>query len=387
MGGALFGQGLNFLAMLLPIVGGETGQLAYLMVPLALGTILSRSSILAFHARYLTLPESKISTATTASVAGLLATTAVTLATAVLIHFVTSNSSAAEATAWAAYITLTNGVYFMAVAIVTREQKIGIYSTARMWYGVINITLTTIAVFIYPADPGLVIIAGMTTTFGAIYILIHTENNIASKAWRNKARILNSDHRSYIYNSRGATFGTLLGELGFQFQGLLTPLFGAYQEIWAAVVRMTGGFGSLAQQVIAPSYESRIASAIRDRDPAATRKMCRNALLSGIAISMASALALTVALAFSLRGNDSLTATSLSLSTIYCVAVLSVSLCLKIPLMKKRERLYMSLSALHLIALTTLLLTSGLELFIAVTVVQVALSIMSASISLGRSKV
>lgn len=385
MGGALFGQGLNFLAMLLPILGGETGQLAYLMVPLSLGTILSRSSILAFHARYLTLPDRKRGVATSVSAAMLMVTTVTTLVVAGVVYLVAPSSGVAGVIAWAGYITFTNGIYFMAVAVATQEKAMATYSRARFWYGVANILLTAVVVFLLPFRSGLVVVAGLTTLLGAAIILPRTANSVIGPLYTGRAALLDHDHRAYLRESGGATAGTFLGELGFQLQGLLTPLFGQYQELWASVVRITGGFGSLAQQVVAPGMEARIAGSIRAGDEKTTRRLCIRALGGGLAFSILCAVALLASLTVALRGHDSFTTTSLTLAALYCIAVLSTSLSLKVPLMKRRVKAYTLLSTLRLIALCSLLLTSGLATFACITVLQSILSAFSATISLSKA--
>ncbi|MGP5248682.1 hypothetical protein ACTXLS_03920 [Corynebacterium variabile] len=358
----------------MPIIGGETSQLAYLMVPLALGTILSRSSILAFHARYLTLPDERQRIAASTSAAVLVLTTIVTLGIAGMIHIFSPSTSAAGIVAWAGYITFTNGIYFMSVAVVTQEQRMDVYSRARLWFGILNISITVTVVFITPFRYGLIFCAGITAIFGTIIILSRTQNKIIFHLWSDISTIFDKDHRSYIRQATGATTGTFLSELGIQFQGLLTPLFGQYQEIWASIVRVTGGFGNLAQQVIAPGFDAQISKSIRSGNAARTRRMCAKALLAGLILSVLCTAALIFSLVFSFRGQGSLTLETVAISAVYCIATLSVSLCNKIPLMKGMNRSYTFIFSIKLTALVALLLTSGIVTFVSVTVIQIIIS-------------
>uniref|UniRef100_UPI003B3B9735 hypothetical protein n=1 Tax=Corynebacterium sp. TaxID=1720 RepID=UPI003B3B9735 len=265
MGPALFGQGLNFLAMLLPVVGQETGQLAYLMLPLALATVLSRTSVLGFHSRYLTLAGPLQRTATSVSLGTLVLTTLCCTGVAGVLA-ATGTTAAAVVAGWTALLVLTNGIYVMAVAVATQEQRMDVYSTARLVYGIVNVLVTVGVVFVVPFQAGLVAAAVVNPLVGATLILTRTRNRLVTVFVGDLPRILDRDHRAYLAVSSRATGATLVSECGFQIQGFLTPFLGQHQEIWAVVVRLTGGFGSLAQQVIAPSLEARGAAALRDGD-------------------------------------------------------------------------------------------------------------------------
>jgi hypothetical protein len=370
MGGALVGQGLNFLAMLLPIVGQETGQLAYLMLPLALATVLSRTSILGFHSRYLTVPEDRRRAATSVSFTTLFSTTVLCGIVALVLQLTVPGVTGAAIAGWTAFLVITNGLYFMSVAVATQEQRMDVYSTARLWYGIVNIVLTGIVVFAVPFQAGLVVVAGVNPLVGALLILARTRNRVLTDVWRDRRSLPDADHRRYLTGSARATGATFLSECGFQIQGFLTPFLGQYQEAWAVVVRLTGGFGTLAQQVIAPGFEARIAAAIRDGDRGATARWCRICAAGGIGLGVLCAVVQAGALIFSLRGDPSLTVMMLVLTAVYCVASLSTNLSVKIPLMKSHDRAFLGWSAGRLVLLVCLLATSGGVLLTGTVVVQ-----------------
>ena len=381
MGPALIGQGLNFLAMLLPIIGQQTGQLAYLMLPLALATVLSRTSILGFHSRYLTVARQSQRTATSVSLSCLIGAAAVCGIVALVLQPMAGDSGGTGSAAatvsamagWTALLVITNGLYFMAVAVVTQEQKMSVYSVARLVYGIVNVALTTVVVWVVPFQAGLIVAAAVNPLVGATLILLRTRNSLLPEWWRDLTVLADPEHRRYLAASRQATGATFLSECGFQIQGFLTPFLGPYQEIWAVVVRLTGGFGSLAQQVIAPSFEARIAAAIRDDDTSGTARWCRICAFGGIALGVACAVVQTVALMFSLPDDDSLTPLVLVVTAVYCIASLSTNLSVKIPLMKGLDRWFLVWSIGRLIPLVALLATTdGLLLGGIVTVQTVA---------------
>lgn len=370
MGGALVGQGLNFVAMLLPIVGQETGQLAYLMLPLALATVLSRTSILGFHSRYLTVPEDRRRAATSVSFGTLTGAAVLCGLVAVILQLTVPHDGSGAVAGWTAFLVITNGLYFMSVAVATQEQRMDVYSTARLWYGIVNIILTSVVVFIVPFQAGLIVVAGVNPLVGTILILSRTRNRIISEVRHDGRALFDNGHRRYLTGSLRATGATFLSECGFQIQGFLTPFLGQYQEAWAVVVRLTGGFGTLAQQVIAPSFEARIAAAIRVGDRTATARWCRICAAGGIVLGVACAVVQAGALVFSLHGDPSLTTMMLVLTSVYCVASLSTNLSVKIPLMKNHDRAFLAWSAGRLLLLVCLLATSGGVLLTGIVVVQ-----------------
>lgn len=370
MGPALIGQGLNFLAMLLPIIGQQTGQLAYLMLPLALATVLSRTSILGFHSRYLTVARELQRTATSVSLGPLVAVSAACGVVAAVLLGAGADGAAAVA-GWTALLVISNGIYFMSVAVVTQEQRMDVYSTARLVYGVVNVAVTVVVVFVVPFQAGLVFAAVVNPVVGALLILLRTRNRLLPVFVRELPVLFDRGHRSYLRTSSSATGATLLSECGFQIQGFLTPFLGQYQEIWAVVVRLTGGFGSLAQQVIAPSLEAKIAAAIRGDDAARTRRWCRICALGGVVLGVFCAVVQSGALVFSLRDDAALTPLALAATAVFCVASLSTNLSVKIPLMKGLDRAFLAWSVGRLIPLVILLATSGAVLLGGIVTVQV----------------
>ncbi|MEJ6549805.1 hypothetical protein PQI66_09645 [Corynebacterium sp. USCH3] len=381
MGPALFGQGLNFLAMLLPVVGQETGQLAYLMLPLALATVLSRTSVLGFHSRYLTLAGPLQRTATSVSL-GTLVLTTLCCAGAAGVLAATGATAAAVVAGWTALLVLTNGVYVMAVAVATQEQRMGVYSTARLVYGIVNVLVTVGVVFVVPFQAGLVVAAVVNPLVGATLILTRTRNRLVTVFVGDLPRIVDRDHRAYLAVSSRATGATLVSECGFQIQGFLTPFLGQYQEIWAVVVRLTGGFGSLAQQVIAPSLEARIAAAIRDGDTPLTRRWCRICAAGGLVLGVLCAVVQTGALVLALPEDDALTPPVLTATAVFCVASLATNLSVKIPLMKGHDRGFLVWSVGRLVPLVALVATSGAVLLGGIVVVQTLAAVAFLAIAL-----
>lgn len=389
MGLALIGQGLNFLAMLLPIIGLETGQLAYLMLPLALSTVLSRTSILGYHSRYLTLPAQTQRTATSTSLLSLLTTTVLCLAVGAFADafFSPEDHHILQVAGWTAMLMVTNGIYFMAVAVVTQEERMDIYSIARLAFGIVNVAITTVVVFFVPFQAGLIVAAAVNPVVGAVLILSRSNNRIVTELWADRRVFADREHRAYLSGSRKATGGVFLAEAGFQFQGFITPFLGPYQELWAVVVRLTGGFGTLAQQLVAPPMEARIGAAIRGGDSAGTRRWCRRSIQIGLLLGLISAAVQIGAVFFSLPGDDAVTPYSLILISIYCLFWMPSAMCAKIPLMKGLNKEYLIWSVSRLVLLTPLLLLQDGTLFTGIVTVMSVTSMVLMWASLRPSNI
>lgn len=380
MGGALFGQGLNFLAMLLPIVGGETGQLAYLMLPLALATVLSRTSLLGFHSRYLTVPGERVRTATAVSAASLSVTTLLCLLVGAAV------APVRDIALWTGLLVVSNGLYLMAVAVATREQRMDVYSTARLAFGVTNIIFTALVVFVIPFEAGLIVAAAVNPLVGTVLILTRTENRILPAMLSDLTRMLDRDHRFYLAGSGRPTGGVLLAEVGFQFQGFITPFLGPYQEIWAVVVRLTGGFGTLVQQIIAPPCEAKLAGCIRADDSEGTRVWFRKIILIGAGLGVGSAVVQTAAILLFLPDDDAVTIGSLIAVSVFCLFWMPSAMCGKIPLMKGLARPYLAWSLTRLALLLPLLLLRDDYLFVTVIAVMSVTSVIIIWISARPAK-
>lgn len=380
MGGALFGQGLNFLAMLLPIVGGETGQLAYLMLPLALATVLSRTSILGFHSRYLTVPGERVRTATAVSAASMSVTTLLCLLVGAAV------APVRDIALWTGLLVVSNGLYLMAVAVATREQRMDVYSTARLAFGVTNIIFTALVVFVIPFEAGLIVAAAVNPLVGTVLILTRTENRILPAMLSDLTRMLDRDHRFYLAGSGRPTGGVLLAEVGFQFQGFITPFLGPYQEIWAVVVRLTGGFGTLVQQIIAPPCEAKLAGCIRADDSEGTRVWFRKIILIGAGLGVGSAVVQTAAILLFLPDDDAVTIGSLIAVSVFCLFWMPSAMCGKIPLMKGLARPYLAWSLTRLALLLPLLLLRDDYLFVTVIAVMSVTSVIIIWISARPAK-
>lgn len=363
-----FAQGLNFIAMLLPVLGRQADQLTYLVVPLALANLVCRASTFAYPGRYLAIPDRLTRTASATALSGLIACTAAFLVAAVAL---TGRSGYwAGVLAWSGALAFTHGLYFIAVAVVSRERRMNVYARARLVYGVVNIIGTTLVVFVTPFREGLVVVAGIITLTGAVMMLTGTSDRVVPAFLNHLPRILNRPHRAYMRASFRASGAQLLTDLAFQMQGLMTPFLGPYKEIWAVTLRLTGGFSGLAQQVIAPGFEMRISEAARSGDHPTVRQWTRRGLAGSGALALFTAVVVIGAVMFAtdVGGNPWWVLAAVG---VFSGGSLLTSLVIKVPYITGRDTPYLIWSLLRPTLLGLSLFLSGGQLLVAVAVIQV----------------
>ncbi|MEJ4113201.1 hypothetical protein ACGE24_06250 [Corynebacterium kroppenstedtii] len=282
-GPALVGQGLNFAAMLLPVVAKQPGMVAYMLFPVSLGMIVSRSMSLSYHSVYLQLPDNRLSLSTAAS--GFMALVGTGLLGVVGVALLWIHPAWAARVLWAMVATVSITLYNMYVAITIREDRMGVYSRVRFIYGVVNIVATGGVVFVFPVREGLIYVAALNYVCAAVLLARAADQQVWSairREWSSLVAfpsVLAAPLRSYIRENKAATSGAFFADIGFQIQGMVTPMLGAYANTWAIVVRLYGGFLTLAQQVVAPSFEAPASKAIRQGDPDGYRVHVRRAAI------------------------------------------------------------------------------------------------------------
>ncbi|AGP29912.1 hypothetical protein [Corynebacterium terpenotabidum] len=363
-----FAQGLNFLAMLLPILGRETEQLAYLILPLAISGLCCRASTFAFPGRYLAIPDRLTRTASATAVLGLVLCTGILALVALVL---TGRSTYwGGVFAWSALLTFTHGMYFTAIAVITRERRMDLYARARLVYGITNVVGTALVVFIIPFREGLVVVAGIITATGSLIMLTGATNRIIPAFLTDLPRILDRSHRRYVRGSLRASGAQLLTDLAFQIQGFATPFLGAYQEVWAVALRLTGGFSGLAQQLIAPPFEMHISDGARRSDNAAVRRWTLRGLLVSAMMAVVSAAVVIGAVLFAVDAGD-LSFWGVATIGVFAGGSLLISLVVKVPYITGHDALYLTWSLLRPGLLgASLLLLHDFPLLVAVAATQ-----------------
>lgn len=370
VGLATLGQGLNFLAMMMPVFGHQAGQIAVLLFPLSLAAISFRLGTVGFQVRYLTVSNGEKDMSIAVSFILLLATSILLVALAAGAHVVFPQ--AGDILFFASLLCFTHGIYYMGVTVLIEEKKDTAYGRGRFFYGVLNLISTSIVVFVFPFREGLILATMLVTLSAGCWMLTAADATVFGAVRSSRARISRAIG-PYIRDSRVVVGSLLVSEAGFQVQGLVTPLMGPLQELWAVVARLSGGFGTVGHQVLAPLFEMRVAEEMRNR----RLKSAHRWAVTGQSLSLAFALIASIVqslVVYFFLGRNGYSFNELVLTAVYTFALLSNSACSKIPYLLKHDQWMMRWALLRLALTAPLFLLSGANLLLAITVLQLGVS-------------
>lgn len=367
LGAATVGQVLNLLAMVLPILVGETAQVAFLIYPLAISVVAYRVGYIGFHVRYLAVERHRRGVCIAASFVALLVTTAViALIGAALLPF---SVSSCEVAVYAALLTLSQGVYHVGITLLIGAGEQKTFGRARLVFGVVNVALTAVAVFITPFDQALAIATIVLNAVIGTGVIAVAKTNFAAALKNNLSAAFSAEGRRYLNDSKEAVGGLLLTELGGQAQGLVTPLMGPLAEFWAVLVRLCGGFGTVGMQVVAPFFEMKVAADLESsRTQSAFGWVRKSQFVSLVfAVMVAAGQTVLLVLVFS-EGQVSVTA--MLLGALFTAFSMGSIISVKMPYLMGHDRWMVYWSVARLAFIASALYFQGLHLLIAMVVVQ-----------------
>lgn len=283
----LAAQGLNFAAMLLPILLGRFEQVAFLVIVSAAGGIAAHTGTLAFGSVYPALRRSgrRRSISIGASVAGLLLTVATFAIAAVVVGLF--DRDIGRLLGWSAALCAANGMYIVATGLLIRDAAMGRFGVLRTVYACVNLVFTVVATFVWHDVVALAVAATAAFVVSA-----------ASSLDRARARALADGLRrfrrprelgAYAREHAPATMSNLAAGIAYQSSALLTGLLGPFAGAWAVIIRITGGFATIGTQVVGPPLEMRFAAAVREGRFADARRTTSAALVWGLLLSLVTA--------------------------------------------------------------------------------------------------
>ncbi|WP_426721619.1 hypothetical protein [Corynebacterium auriscanis] len=355
-------------------------QLAYLMVPLSVAALAYKVATAAFHVRYLTLPEQQRDVAIGVATIGLGVTVILMLGGGFSLFVIAPHLGLVIVSS--GLITYALGTYFMAVTALISEEEAEAYGAGRLLFGVLNIASTFVSLVFIRDYYGLVLATAVTNFVTALWMAQRTSLGIRGLFggfWR---RGLSTDGARYAWQSRSVVSSTLVSDLGVQIQGLLTPLMGPHKEIWAIVVRISGGFGSLGQQIIAPNLELKTASAVRKGNSSEAVKWARLAQFGGFGFAAATVVVQTIVLLILYSESVSVNSPEVWLCALYSLGLLSSALTMKTPYILGNDREMFYWSIVRLVLTAPLITLHDTTLLGAMAVVQLVVSILLAIITL-----
>lgn len=363
---ALVGQALNFAAMLLPIFLGRAGAIVLLLGVMAVSVALGSLSQANLVSNLLTAADhsrgriAAYAAMTTFVVCGALAVVALLLG-------LFGKHGIALAGMHASMMVAAQTVYQTHATVLLHEQKTGAFGRVRLGYGILNVVLT-VASCVFLTSNFALVYATSVTLLGAGLL---ARREATFKPWVRGERCAEGYGRYLRQNSRGIVAATIQ-DCSFQVHNFAAQGAGQYSSLWASSLRVSGGVGTVMQQVVAPTFTATISAAIRGKAHARYRSAAIGALLAGLAGGIVAAFGLAATLwisATSLLAHISTSAISLwLLASIFSIANLSVSCIVRVPLMLHHQQ-FLLLWALARTAANLLLLfqLGGIQLLLALT--------------------
>lgn len=288
----LVAQGLNFAAMLFPALGGRLDLLTPLVMVSAIAGITCHTTTLAFASVHLGIVDEhdravSVVTSLRGNVCG---AAALGLAAAAAAPF---SRVLATTLALSAIFSLCQGLYVITTTVAIRLGDHRRFARARMTYALLNIASTVTVTLLVDWSPALAATGALAYLGSAAVAVLGRRDGLRAPG------VTWSDQRTYARRCWQATVSNLMGGLAIQAGALATGLFGALADTWAGVVRITGGFSTIAQQVVAPGFDMRLSQEIRGGAAADRRHVVRKALVMAVALTLVTVAAVLVTLVWS----------------------------------------------------------------------------------------
>ena len=373
-GPALGGQLLNLVALAVPIVLSRVHQIAFSVTVIALGGITVYLCILSFHNIYPSIArESDARRALVLSTSLLVATTAVV---GIGFAFVPGVPHVVrEYGVWTAVSAFAQGLYLIATAVQIRAQLYSVISRSRLWYGITNLTLTSLACL---SEHREALSAATSGAFvGTVLIMVVSDRSFwAYRLAGGRPTVRWSIHyaRSHLYS----TVSGVLASAAMQGGALVVPgLSGSVQSAWAVAMRFGGGFGTVARYVASPLFEIDIAAGTRFGDARRAQAANRKAIRLGLVLGLAGAAGVVASAAVSvLRSNAAESYPTVAISAVFIVAWLVPLVAWNNLVLIRHPRDFLlwtlAKSVALLVAISTL---HGLTMLVTFTVIELVLNV------------
>lgn len=369
----LAAQGLNFVAMLVPVLLGRLDEVAFLVIVGAIGLISALTFSSAFPSVYPGIAQRS------ARIVSVVASTGVLLAAGALFVLVAVVGFLAGAE-WAlvlllsAILMLAQGAYLITTTILVQQNDLPRFAVTRSVYAVANLLGTVAALAFFSVNYSLAVSAIACFSLASIVAVFGRLRRGAfavREAFPSMRQLF-----TYVRSNWAATSSGLFAGLAFQSSSLATGFLGSYAGLWASVVRVSGGFASTSQQVIAPLFEMQLSLAIREgRGHELRRLMVRStALALGLSLLAFGAVVATLVIGGALAPaivSDDERLLVLAVIFAYTIGAVLPSISSKFMVMGGRQKAYFVWVACKLaLTVVAVLWLRGLEMLTALSVIE-----------------
>lgn len=262
IGPALVGQGLSFVAMLLPVVLGRIDEVAFLVAVGAIAGVTSFTFTWSYASVYPGITDEREASIATVASIGLLVLACVSMlalsATPGLL-----GETERRFIGWGSLLVLPQGLNLMINGLFVRNRNYPAIARLRLVSGISNFTLIAGACLL-PIDypPSLVIATALSFGLTSLWGLWKNREEVERQIFREAVRLREIwlHLRAYV----SAAMAALLGGAAFHLAGIVVPRLGEAANSWAVAIRLAGGFSTVSQQVVGPIFETDFAFHLRN---------------------------------------------------------------------------------------------------------------------------
>lgn len=369
-GATTLAQALTFTALLLPVLTGDAAMVMIATLPIALGLVSSRLLTFGFHVVYLREATNRKLGIFMNSLWGVI------VGTIVIYTAGSALASKWEAVGVTLQLTATaafgQSLYVIGTTMLIDGKNIARYGRFRLVYGGLSLILTALAVSVVEDLRALLwATAAATAIAGILAISLSRQQLSTNRPLLQSLSFSPTSARASIT----ASIASATSDVGAQAGAFALPFMGEYGPLWAAMFRISGGFSTVAQQVVAPPFEMKIVEGISQNNWQSVRRTVWRSVSIGALLGAAAVLLQwsTFGLVDDPTYSTEHAASAMAFVSIFTIATVGISTTLRAPLLLTRDRSYMTVQAIRLAALAVVIATfKGLVLIAGVAAVQVA---------------
>jgi hypothetical protein len=278
---SFLGQGLTFLAAILPPFFGRFSELSFLVVTASFATIAATIGNWSITNILPSISHSDEADTALAS-SSIVLFSAFFFAMAVLATFPLSRHTS-SIILWSSLMGLVQGCYTIMIAVAVRDQDYEVIAAARLVLGIVSFVATLLACTTSESQISLVLAAIVSMSAAGVLV-----------AWKKWHQWLPSFARglrqpttellSYLLRYSAINGGSFAAMAAFNTTNIAIVGLGQFSNTWAVVARIAGGFCTTAQYILAPLYEIRFSRSIREHNPAEAKRAQFQGLLAGVSL-------------------------------------------------------------------------------------------------------
>jgi hypothetical protein len=299
---AILGQGLSFAAMLLPPLMGRVDAMPELVFASSAAAVIYQAMGFAFQELF---PVSRNAREASICIIASYWVPALMMGVmaAVSLAFPAVYPRFSRNAGYVALMLLSTAIYNLALAHAVRSANLRALNGMRLLYGTLTFALTGAFCYFRKSDDAAVLATASALLLASAAGWAYWRDlfPMLRAAW---SGITVSDVLSYNRLNLTAALGNLVASLAFQAGGLALPRLGRVAGDWAVIARVSAGFGTVGQQIIAPPLEMRFAQAMRENDVRAAIQVQARAALLGVLVGLGAAIACSLLLMLNVRHSE-----------------------------------------------------------------------------------